>query len=32
MAFNQWNRTENERLKFTQDDNGNTVIRVILVV
>jgi len=32
MAFEQYSRTKNENLKFDEDDDGNTVVRIRLVV
>lgn len=32
MAFDQWKRSENERDKFVADSNGNTAVRVVVVV
>lgn len=28
MAFNQWDRSRNENLKFSEDANGNPAIRI----
>lgn len=32
MAFNQWDLTRNENLKFEEDADGNVCIRVTIVV
>lgn len=32
MAFDQYKREENERLKFDEDDDNNTVVRVVMVI
>lgn len=32
MAFDQWARSPNERDKFTEDADGNVVVRVAVVV
>lgn len=32
MAFDQYKREENENKKFVADSNGNTAVRVVVVV
>jgi len=32
MAFDQWSRSINERDKFVEDADGNTAIRIVVVI
>ena len=32
MAFEQWNRSVNEKDKFVEDADGNVAVRVVLVI